>query len=229
MSIFRCIVRSSALLALLPVCSLMPLLGVNAKKVKEQEFADAVIECNLKKVRSLLKDGISPNTREADGDRWPLLAWASAGFCRQTTSNAKGEFKSAGTINRQVLELLQVFVDHQVDLNARGDDGWTPLMVAVGSVRFNYMPDQKARVEQQKKMVKFLIDAGADVNIRANDGTTALMLAVEIGEYDTVKMLLEAGADTKVKNMKGQTVLTVAKQKGIARIIKAIADADASR
>lgn len=206
----------------------MALHSANAPKVRRQEFADAVYGCNLKKVRLLLNDGISPNIREADGDRWPLLAWASAGFCRQTTSNAKGEFKSAGAINRQVLELLQLFVDHKVELNAQGDDGWTPLMVAVGSVRFNYTPDPKARIAQQKKMVRFLIDAGADVNIRAKDGTTALILAVEIGEYDTVKMLLDAGADVKAKNAKGQTVATVAKQKGIAKIIKAVAEADVS-
>lgn len=199
------------------------------KATAVEELSDAVFSCDVKRVKSLFEKGVDPNLREIDGDRWPLLGWASAGMCRDLKQGGRGSYKAEPRINKQVLQLLQVFVDHNANVNTLGDDGWSPLMVAIGSVRFNYTPDKKARIAQQKRMVSFLIAAGADVNVQAKDGTTPLILAVEIGEYDTVKMLLEAGADPGAKNKKNQTAADIAKKNGLSKIAKALAAPDSTK
>lgn len=220
--------RQGLILILIAVA--VPSASIAKKKAKAvEELSDAVFSCDVKRVKSLLEKGVDPNLREIGGDRWPLLGWASAGMCRDLKQGDRGSYNAVPRINNQVLQLLQVFVDHNANVNTRGDDGWSPLMVAIGSVRFNYTSDKKARIAQQKKMVRFLIDAGADVNIQAKDGTTPLIIAVETGEYDTVKMLLDAGADPGAKNKKNQTAADIAKKNGLSKIANALAAFDSNK
>lgn len=68
-----------------------------------------------------------------------------------------------------------------VDLNSRGSDGLTPLMIAAG--------------KGNADLVRLLIDAGADVyTTDSAAGGTALHKAVQGGDLETVKVLVEAGA-----------------------------------
>ncbi|MFC6092804.1 ankyrin repeat domain-containing protein [Saccharothrix sp. BKS2] len=68
-----------------------------------------------------------------------------------------------------------------VDLNSRGSDGLTPLMIAAG--------------KGNAGLVRLLVDAGADVyTTDSAAGGTALHKAVQGGDLETVKALVEAGA-----------------------------------
>ncbi|MGM1063260.1 ankyrin repeat domain-containing protein [Saccharothrix sp. Mg75] len=68
-----------------------------------------------------------------------------------------------------------------VDLNSRGPDGLTPLMIAAG--------------KGNADLVRLLLDAGADVyTTDSAAGGTALHKAVQGGDLETVRVLVEAGA-----------------------------------
>lgn len=79
------------------------------------------------------------------------------------------------------------------DVNAKDDDGRTPLMVAV--------------TWASAKMVKILLDAGADPNARDEDGEPVLIKAVRSLDVDKVRYLLDAGADAKVRDKYGRSAL----------------------
>ena len=66
------------------------------------------------------------------------------------------------------------------DVNAKDNDGYTPLMAAA----INGNPD----------VVKVLMEKGADVNARAEDGNTALELAKVNRHPDVVEFLKQHGA-----------------------------------
>ena len=147
-------------------------------------------------------------------------------------------------------EVIPLLVKAGADINARDQDGNTPLMHAVTT--------------RQKTCVQTLLKSGADTNITDNEnatplivisergsglyasntpetrfeilqlllahkadvnktdkyGESALMRASWFGEEKSLALLLQAGADVSLKNNKGKTALDMAKHKNNARIVK---------
>ena len=71
------------------------------------------------------------------------------------------------------------------DVNARHNDGWTPLHLAAA--------------HGTAKTVKAVLDAGADINARENVGLTPLHAATPYGTAENVNALLAAGADINAR------------------------------
>jgi ankyrin repeat protein len=92
------------------------------------------------------------------------------------------------------------------DVNARGDDGGTALMLA----------SQDGHTD----VAKLLIEKGADVNARKNDGVTILILASQDGHTDVAKLLIEKGADVNARSNKGGTALILASKGGHIDVAK---------
>lgn len=80
-------------------------------------------------------------------------------------------------------EQLEEYIAKGADVNARDDDGITPLMYAVGD------KDHKFNV------IETLLKNGADVNAKSNDGYTPLHAAVHGENLETILLLLERGAN----------------------------------
>ena len=76
--------------------------------------------------------------------------------------------------------VLLCLLEHGADINARNQDGSTPLLVA--------------SFHGALEVVRRLLERGADVEARRNDGKTALQLAVENGDDNVVELLREHGA-----------------------------------
>jgi ankyrin repeat protein len=77
-------------------------------------------------------------------------------------------------------EIVQVFLDRGLDINARDKDGYTLLIRSAEGFH--------------RPTIAFLLQHGADPNAKTKDGTTALQLAEKIGHLDDVELLRKAGA-----------------------------------
>ena len=95
-------------------------------------------------------------------------------------------------------EVLMTLLNHEADVNAKKENGWTPLMLAASD-----NPNLEA--------LKVLLKAGADVNAKEEYGWTPLMLAARYNTNpEVLTVLLDAGTNAKAKNDEGQTALDYA-------------------
>lgn len=168
-------------------------------------FAKAAKFDDVSEVKSLLKQGVNPNTVDAKGN--PMLVLAI-------------KDKSAG-----VAALL--LSDKRIDVDLSNKYGETPLMIA--SIEGD-LPMVKTLVNQKNAMVEhigwtplhyactkgnlevaqFLVANGATVDSQSLNGTTPLMMAVQSGNEQLVKFLLDKGADLKTRNNLGLTAIDIA-------------------
>ncbi len=125
------------------------------------------------------------------------------------------------------------------DVNARNQNGWTPLMVAASRGNLEAVnelltagadPSAASRTEfysgftalmaaayyGHPEVAEALVKAGADPDAADNHyyGETALMLAVKGDCPDTVRVLLAGGANVNARNCQGVTALMYAASYG---------------
>lgn len=97
-------------------------------------------------------------------------------------------------------EQIKKIIASGADVNARDEDGGTPLMYAVV---WNKNPE----------VIKVLIAPGADVKARDEDGWTPLMYAARFNENpDVIITLLELRSDGKARDIEGKTAFDYAKE-----------------
>lgn len=113
----------------------------------------------------------------------------------KTALFAAGADRSDAAADARV-ECVRLLVEAGADVNARDNDGNTPLL------------DTDFLGVQQE-----LLAAGANVNARNNDGETALFRA----DPDTAAVLIEHGADPTIRNNKGKTAIDAEIEFGAAR------------
>ncbi|HXL01820.1 MAG TPA: ankyrin repeat domain-containing protein [Candidatus Atribacteria bacterium] len=98
------------------------------------------------------------------------------------------------------LEEVKKAIEAGANVNARDENGMTPLMHAAGA-------------NQNPEVIKVLLEAGAEVNARDEDGWTPLMQAACFNQNpEVIKVLLEAGADGKIRCKEGKTAFDYAKE-----------------
>ena len=103
-------------------------------------------------------------------------------------------------------EGVKRFVAQGADLNARNQNGQTPLHLSLMS--------------RKAWNAVFLISQGADVNAKTNSGRTPLMLAAIRGWVYKAEVLIVQGADVNAKANKGETALSLAKENGKTEIVE---------
>ena len=96
------------------------------------------------------------------------------------------------------LEVVRKLIEYDSDIDARTEDGWTPLRCASGGLHF-----------KDGAVLRLLLERGADVNSRADDGSTPLYWASKCGALEVVRLLLEHGADVEAVSADGKTALQV--------------------
>ncbi|EPQ14012.1 Neurogenic locus notch like protein 3 [Myotis brandtii] len=100
-----------------------------------------------------------------------------------------------------------------MDVNVRGPDGFTPLMLAsfCGGA-LEPMPAEEDEAEDTSaSIISDLICQGAQLGARTDrTGETALHLAARYARADAAKRLLDAGADTNAQDHSGRTPLHTA-------------------
>ena len=102
------------------------------------------------------------------------------------------------------LELVRYLVSRGSDINAKTEDGDTPLHIATMS---NTVTLKTLDVE----VLKYLISCGADVNAKNKNGYTPLHIAaMSDSDVEVLKCLISRGADVNAKNNDNSTPLHLA-------------------
>ena len=113
--------------------------------------------------------------------------------------------KAAGAGN---VAMVVAMLDEGAAVEAKDDDGWSPMMLAsVGG----HLP-----------VVEALLARGADVEGKNEKGLSALMLAAAGGFLGVVEALVDRGADVEVKDEDELTALMYASMSGHAHVVEAL-------
>lgn len=169
--------------------------------------ADLLVACekgNLKEVKRLLGEGVSPNATRSSGAS--ALAYAVAGRHTEVVrvlleAKADPDRTSFGmtplflAAENGDLETTEVLLKAGADVNARLRAVDKEMEVRNGDTALMAAASPKV----SPAVARALIKAGADVNARADNGKTAVMQAVAAENVEVLKVLLEAKADTSAK------------------------------
>ena len=116
-----------------------------------------------------------------------------------------------------------VLIKAGANVNARTEDGETPLLLAA-----------RRRRDESLTLARELIKAGADVNIRATTeyrDVTALHAALESNQLELAQALIEAGANVngraRIGSAKSTTALHLAAESGSPEVLSALIGAGA--
>ena len=174
-------------------------------------------------IESLLKRGVSVDSRSADG----------------TTSLMYAAIVSD-------VRTMQLLLDHGADVNAHNAAGATAPMWSVGdSAKLSLLLRHNAEVNacslsgqtalliaanlaQPEEAIRLLLEKGADANY-SNRGYTALMGAAEQGSPEAVGELLARGANVKSANGVGWTALHGAAMSGNPDVVRLLLNAGADQ
>jgi hypothetical protein len=86
--------------------------------------------------------------------------------------------------------LVKDFLDAGADVNAKDEEGYTALMMAIKDG-----PHGQLKYNELEKIVQLLVDKGADVNAKQKDGHTALYYAKIRDMFHIKKFLKQHGAE----------------------------------
>ncbi len=111
-------------------------------------------------------------------------------------------------------EVLRALLKAKASVNAKSEDGRTPLMFAAQNGKNEHFGD--------------LLAGGADLNAVDDDNWTALMYAAFYSSSFGVNDLLKAGADPKAEATDGKTAVLLAVQHGNSTSIEALLAAGAT-
>ncbi|MBQ7593680.1 MAG: ankyrin repeat domain-containing protein [Synergistaceae bacterium] len=127
-------------------------------------------------------------------------------------------------------KLIRAMIQAGADVNAKGEDGNTPLMnAAFGRAVWYYglYGSDSDVLKITPEVARVLIDAGAKVNARNNNGLTPLHHAVH-ASAGVVNVLLWAGADVNARDNEGYSPLMYAVTESDIDTIRALLDAGAN-
>ena len=186
-----------------------------------QDFHGAVVEGDLDKVVSMLKENpLLVNKEDANG-RTPLftavirrnremakLLIDHGAFVRVGDSNLRAPIHFAGFNNDT--DMITLLLESGAVIDTRAIGAATPL---IHSSLFN-----------STKTSRFLIEHGADINIQCNSLTTPLYFAALNNNLKYLNYLLDAGADIDTPDFLDRTPLYVAVRDGYKEIGKTLID-----
>jgi ankyrin repeat protein len=99
--------------------------------------------------------------------------------------------KAASPVNhRDQLKIMQLLLDHGADVNARDNDGCTPLHHSS-----YWQKADHTRTMGTVEGSRLLLEHGAIIDAKNDEGKTALQVALETGRQDMAEFLSAWGAE----------------------------------
>ncbi|MGA3160875.1 MAG: ankyrin repeat domain-containing protein [Terracidiphilus sp.] len=116
-----------------------------------------------------------------------------------TMDNKDSTLRLIEAANNGYTELVRSLLRCNVDVNVKGDKGFTPLHCAA----------QRGH----RDVVSLLLTSNANVNAKRNDGSTPLHVAAQSGHKAIVELLLSSNSDVNARDNKGHIPLHLAVSK----------------
>ncbi len=168
----------------------------------------AVIRDDVGSLKSLLAQGVDPNSRDPKGMPALMLAvrresprvfdaLLAHADIDVNARNAAGESALMLTAIAGDLEASRRLIDRGATVQ---HDGWSPIHYAASG--------------PSTALVRLLLERGATVDALAPNGTTPLMLAAQHAPEATVVLLLQRGADPRRRNQRGLQAIDFAEMGG---------------
>ena len=156
--------------------------------------------------------------QEADGNA-SLLAEAK----QMVAENQLGKTRFNGwTILHDAIlqgdgEAVKYLLENGANVNAKAEDGWTPLHMAAAIFGGNERMENKQQEYSKYDIFKMVLAAGANVQVTTKDKWTALHAAVanaytgwrqeKEADLNRIQDLIDAGAEIQAKDINGHTPL----------------------
>jgi ankyrin repeat protein len=106
-------------------------------------------------------------------------------------------------------EVVRILIEYDpAYINARDEDGWTPLLWA-----------SRGHNSKDGSVVRLLLEHGADINVQMRAAGPRCTGLVN-GALEVVRLLLEHGADVEAKDNDGKTALQVAAEEGHDEVVE---------
>ncbi|MDQ7817810.1 MAG: ankyrin repeat domain-containing protein [Melioribacteraceae bacterium] len=211
----------------LTILSLM-LLFIELNAQDNPDFINAILKGDLKKVESMLNNGVNANST----------------YNRETALIHCAKVNSSWSTSLSILKLL---LKHGADMNAMAIVGGTALTISITSGNIGFV---KALIENgvdvnyrhqyhtpaifyavssihRNEILKILLENGANANDRNSDSMTPLMLTAMTNNLEGCKILLAHGADVNTqreKKLGGEAPLFYAVQSGYFDIVKLLCE-----
>jgi hypothetical protein len=169
----------------------------------DKELIDAIKIEDTKTALYCLNAGADPNTRDPDEEANAhihgfddILEWL-----KQFTEKRTPRFHNPAIIAlfvdqvypdhppQENLEIARALLDHGADINARDEEGVTPLIWALN--------------RKWNRTAHLLLERGADIHLRTREGFTPLMAA----RGEQAEQLIRRGADVHAVDSFGTTAL----------------------
>jgi ankyrin len=158
----------------------------------------AIVRGNVTLVKTLLAHGANPNARQTKGS--PARRYSGFGLDKNTI----GATPFLLAARAAQLESMRALAASGADVNARLDDGTTPIMAAARRQGRQGRGPSEERIVQAMKLA---MELGSSVNGVDEKGDTALHVAAVRRLNTVVEYLAGAGAALNPKNLRGQTPL----------------------
>jgi uncharacterized protein len=153
-------------------------------------------------VSFLIDAGADPGFVDTQGTS--VLMWAT-----RASFHAEGEIARPGPADAAAkAEVARVLIDHEIDLDHKGEGGNTALHWAAHN--------------GYEEMIRVLLNAGADFEVATDEDWTPLMAAAANNLPATVEALLTAGADPSREDSRGLTAVEVADERGYTEVVEVL-------
>ena len=155
-----------------------------------------------------------------DNDAWTPLEQAEADeYLQEHGANAIVHYLTENDFQdeKRTLNYLKHFVSQEADVNAKTENGWTPLHFAAWKGNLEAVKLLTAKDADVNVKMKYGYPSSAptekyqrswDINLAG--GKTPLYFAVESGNLEIVKLLVSKGADVNAQNDNGITPFEIA-------------------
>lgn len=162
----------------------------------EKQLLQAAHDNNITLVKSLLEQGVSPDTQFDDGSTALMYAAMLGNHdvvsvlvdnnCTINIQNSHGATALGYACFRGFIDIVKLLIKHGAEINHQAVDGNTPLMAAI--------------LGGQQEVIEFLLQSGANVELKNNEHETAFSLSIAMNNFEAAElMFVDTIADNDLK------------------------------